>query len=76
MTIKKDDLLEKCLETFEMSLPQFAEHIDIPKSTLQNWKEGKISAVGALMLRTLLENHALKRKQSVLDVLKEILKED
>lgn len=62
MAKTNEDLLEKCLEVYGMSLPEFAEEIEIPKSTLQNWKEGKISAVGAVLLKTLLRNHELEKQ--------------
>lgn len=75
MTIKEENLLEKALEIYGMSLPEFAEAIEVPKSTLQNWKEGKTSTVGQVLLKTLIRNHELEKKIAVLDAFKEMIKE-
>ncbi len=56
-------LVDKACEIFNMTLPDFARHIDFPKSTLQTWKDnGKCSRRGEVMLNTLIENHHLKQK--------------
>lgn len=56
-------LVDQACEVFGMTLPDFARHIDFPKSTLQTWLDkGECSRCGELMLATLIENHHLKQK--------------
>ena len=61
------NLIERALETFGMDLPSFARHIDMPKSTLQQWayKEDnseKVPRYAIVMLEALIENKQLKEK--------------
>lgn len=56
-------LVDKACKVYDMELPEFARHIDMPKSTLQTWKDnGKCSKIGEILLNALIELHGLKRK--------------
>jgi len=57
------NLIEQALKEFGMKLPDFARHIDFPKTTMQTWLDnGKPSRCGEIMLTTLIENKQLKEK--------------
>lgn len=54
---KKSDpskLLAQCLKVYTMSLSQFSEHIEVPLTTVQTWREGRGSAAVVALLKSLL----------------------
>lgn len=60
---KEQHLVDKACEVYGMKLPDFARHIDMPKSTLQSWLDrGQCSKVGEIMLNSLIELHELRKK--------------
>ena len=61
------NLIKRALLEYDMELPEFARHIDIPKSTLQTWldkmnNKEKIPRYAVVMLEALIEVQQLKRK--------------
>lgn len=63
------NLLQEVLDTFKMTVGEFEEFAGIKKSTLNTWKNHKISPVGELYLKTLIENKKLKDKVSIIETL-------
>jgi DNA-binding transcriptional regulator YiaG len=59
-------LVEKTLDIYNMTLPDFANKIGIKKTTLDTWKNEKISPMGELLLNILIENHELKKKDEAI----------
>ncbi len=67
--IKKHNLVEEVLELYEIDENTLSEMIDIPKSTINTWKNSKdkgISKAGKTIMNLLIENHKLKRADSLL----------
>lgn len=60
--IKKEDLLDTVTELYGKTLPQLSEVINVKNTTLHTWKNGKISNVGEVVLRLLIENFYLTEK--------------
>jgi DNA-binding transcriptional regulator YiaG len=64
------NLVDKACKVYGMELPEFARHIDMPKSTLQTWKDnGKCSKIGEILLNALIELHELKKKDETVKAL-------
>jgi DNA-binding transcriptional regulator YiaG len=60
------ELVEKVLEVYGMTLPEFAKHIDLPKTTMQTWLDNnKVPRGGEIMLNLLIENKKLKEQVEV-----------
>jgi len=66
------NLVDKTCEVFGMDLPNFARHIDMPKSTLHQWSHKKeLPRYAVIMLKALIENKQLKEKD---EAVKRVLK--
>ena len=62
------ELVTKTLVAYNMTLTQFAEHIEFPKSTIQTWiDKDKVSRCGEIMLEALIENKELKEKSEAVE---------
>ena len=56
-------LVKKALQAYGMELPEFARHINHPKSTIQTWiDKDKVPRGGEIMLNLLIENKQLKEQ--------------
>lgn len=63
-------LLKKVKELTEVkSNRAFAEIIELPYSTVQNWSEGKGSAIAVKLLKMYIENKEMEAKNDALKVL-------
>lgn len=59
--MKKDALLTNCLKEFDMTLTDFANFSGINRATMDGWSvRGKVSPIGEVALKLLLENKRLK----------------
>ncbi len=67
--IKTSNIVSQVLELYEIDENTLSEMIDIPKSTINTWKNSKdngISKAGKAIMNLLIENYKLKKADSIL----------
>ena len=67
--IKKTNIVDQVLELYEIDENTLSEMIDIPKSSINTWKNSKdkgISKAGRAIMNLLIENYKLKKADSIL----------
>lgn len=57
-------LLRQCLELYGMEVPEFSHQIEVPKSTVQGWLDGRSSAVAVALLKASLRNKMLEDRNA------------
>lgn len=66
--IKTTNIVDQVLELYEIDENTLSEMIDIPKSTINTWKNSKdkgISKAGKAIMNLLIENHKLRKIDSL-----------
>ena len=66
--IKTINIVDQVLELYEIDENTLSEMIDIPKSTINTWKNSKdkgISKAGKAIMNLLIENYKLRKIDSL-----------
>ena len=61
MKKNKDNLVDKCCDLYQMSLPVFCKEFNQSESTLKGWRTN-LPLYGKLLLEQMMENYHLKKE--------------
>lgn len=74
---KQSNLVKQVLETYKIDENKLSEMTGIPKSTISTWKNEtvrKISNTGSIVMKLLLENYELRKKDEAIKTLLNLYK--